>query len=457
MATGYQTLREIERAIADLRRREQEQQRLLGTANDERAKLVSQRTAAFRELAEVRTQTALADGVIDDADQLQARVANLLSARQQTIRALQSRSERINAQRAAKVDAADRLASAIDEREAELDEIADMARAQLLNEPEYQALVAAQETAEETLANAEEKTSRAERDRVTKGAAYENDPLFMYLWHRKHGQKDKSPWFFIAWLDDWVARKVGYHEARANYALLQEIPKRLRAHTDQLSHGVAQAKAAVMAAEAKRIQQLAGTDLQSAIAQSHAQRAEVVAAIEATDAEIADVTEQLNRYSEGRDEGFQEALAVSAQFLEQTRLDDLRLQARQTPTPSDDDIVARIETLNERRNEVELKINGARDQLETISQRRQELLEVAAKFRRNHYDRPNSVFEPDDIASVLLEELIRGALTGAEYWSRSRRRHTWGARSADPFRRSKRTPPFGGRRSGGGFRTGGGF
>ena len=80
--SGRETLASIEQSIADLRAREADLQGTLEAITGERSGIVEQRLAAYRELAEVRTRHALSDGVIDEADRLSHRVANLLIARE---------------------------------------------------------------------------------------------------------------------------------------------------------------------------------------------------------------------------------------------------------------------------------------------------------------------------------------------------------------------------------------
>ena len=81
------------------------------------------------------------------------------------------------------------------------------------------------------------------------------------------------------------------------------------------------------------------------------------------------------------------------------------------------------------------QISTLREELERLFSRKEELIRVAAEFRRAHYDDPGSVFVPGgggrgtDI-NVLLEELLRGVITGADYWSRAQRRHRWQSRPA---------------------------
>jgi len=60
----------------------------------------------------------------------------------------------------------------------------------------------------------------------------------MYLWRRKLGTSEYASGFLVRWVDEWIARLVNYREARANYAMLNEIPARLRAHVEGLGESV---------------------------------------------------------------------------------------------------------------------------------------------------------------------------------------------------------------------------
>jgi hypothetical protein len=83
-------------------------------------------------------------------------------------------------------------------------------------------------------------------------------------------------------------------------------------------------------------------------------------------------------------------------------------------------------------------------------------MQVAADFRRAHYDDAGSVFTSNDIVGALLEALIRGTLTRDGYWDHIRRGQTWRGRPADPFRRDNGWPPFGGGWMGGSWGGGSG-
>ncbi len=109
-----------------------------------------------------------------------------------------------------------------------------------------------------------------------------------------------------------------------------------------------------------------------------------------------------------------------------------------------------------------------------IGRRRAELADVVKRFRSNGYGSWESTFSDDRLTTVLLGELVKGAITGAEYWSRAERSHKRrrpkGRRVAFPKGNGlpRSMGGFGGMRGpggmsggdsfgGGGFKTGGGF
>lgn len=472
MSSGRETLGAIERSIEDLRRREQTLQTALESANAKRANLVDARLRAFRELAEVRTRTAIADGIIDESDRLTDQVASLLEARTKTVNALTERQRAADATRTARTKAHDDLAHRIEGLEARLDAVAETVRSGMSSDPDYAQTVKTADEARAVLERAQAKTERARSDRAEKGRPYENDPLFMYLWRRKYGSSDYHPWNIIRWLDSKVAALIRYSEARANYAVLLAIPERLQEHTARLAEDAKAAAASVDAIEAQKIAAAAGEDLISELKTARASYTAGNTELARLAGEIAEISSQLNRYAEGLDHAFRKAVDMTADFLAEESLARLRNTARATATPSDDQIVERIATIDQNIDDLRDKVDDDRQQLEQIFAKKTELMRIAAEYRRSHYDDPASVFEPDGAGGIILEELLKGAIDAAEYWARTRRSHRWRSRPGDPFRRRSESWPMGDTDtnwggggdwgSGGGgndedFRTGGGF
>ncbi len=86
----------------------------------------------------------------------------------------------------------------------------------------------------EMLDAAERKAAQAESDLEQKRKPYEADPLFMYLWRRGFGTTRYRSMPFVRYFDRKVARLIGFDDARRNYAVLIDLPVRLREHAEQL-------------------------------------------------------------------------------------------------------------------------------------------------------------------------------------------------------------------------------
>jgi hypothetical protein len=86
----------------------------------------------------------------------------------------------------------------------------------------------------EQAARAEEKAAQAEADREEKRRPYEADPLFMYLWRQRYGTREYKASNLVRFFDRKVAHLIGFEAARINYAMLMELPDRLREHADRM-------------------------------------------------------------------------------------------------------------------------------------------------------------------------------------------------------------------------------
>ena len=253
--------------------------------------------------------------------------------------------------------------------------------------------------------------------------------------------------FGFVWRPDPLARQpgrshIGYHDARANYAVLTEIPVRLKAHVEALAADLQAKRRQVESRESEKIREIAGADVPGQLREARTAEAQNQQAVEQVSAELSDLSEQLNKYAEGQDAAFAKAVTLSAEFLGQERTTRLMQLARETVSPSDDEIAARIARFDAQVLKASAEIDAKTQELETMFEKRDELVRIAADFRRAHYDDPASVFRGNDVGTILLEELIRGAIDGADYWSRTRRRQSWRQRPADPYRRSENLPPF---------------
>lgn len=457
MQSGRETLAGLEDALRDVKSQEAELQRALEDGNRQRTALVAERLEALQQLASVRAKDTMADGVIDDADNLSHQVRAALEARLKTITQLRERQATAEASREAQVKAQDELTQRIATLEEQVDQLGQQARAALRDVPEHMALTQAHANLAAMLEQAVAKAEQVARDETQKGLPYRDDPLFMYLWQRQYGASGYQATGIVRMLDGWVADLVRYSDARANYAMLTEIPVRLRAHAEDLRQQTDAAKGQLDELEAAKTRELAGSDLIGTLKREREKQIILVQDLERITSELAETGGQLKLYAKGEDQSYQNAVAAYATFLEREPLRRLMADASRTHSTDDDRIVEHVRQIGQSLDELENGNTSRRRKLDQLSERRMELTRLASNFRRQRYDDVGSQFSDGPRTEDLLQLLLRGAITAADYWMRMQSQQSWRHRPGDPWRRQSGLPPFDGFPGGwGGFGGGSG-
>ena len=306
MLTGREALFSIEQAISRVRADEGRLDAALRSAMDEAARLRREEANGFRVLARVRLDAMMREQVIGalDADErralamienhvMQALAMIKMSRSLPLARRRAEQQAALDKAEAAKHDCDQDLADALEA----LDEQRQRTAERIQSDATWRAGKSAIEAAEKIAANADEKASQAEADLAAKGKPYEDDPLFIYLWRKKHGQADDRSGVFVRFFDRKVAALVGYRDARANYAMLREIPLRLREHAKNKQSDVETAKARVAEVERQALiaDGIEPLEAKGAVAHAAVEKAEqavatITAALRAIEAEREKVT-----------------------------------------------------------------------------------------------------------------------------------------------------------------------
>ncbi len=278
------------------------------------------------------------------------------------------------------------------------------------------------EKTEAALATAEAAASKAatsEKDRKEKGKAYEADPLFMYLWQRGFGTPAYAHRGLVRSLDRWVAGLVGFNDARANFAMLTSIPDRMARHAERCAEIALEEQDKLAEFSRNAMTDAAGTDLVGTIETLSADIDRIDGELDNLDRRIETLSSALAEFSSGEDTDFQKAEEHLSVSLQADDLKDLWRAALDTPSPEDEKIVQRIEDLKERIDQVTREIRQDRELQRDIGRRRAELADVIKRFRSSGYGSWESTFSDEKLTTVLLGELVKGAITGAEYWARA--------------------------------------
>ncbi len=462
MYSASQLIDPMDDAFGDAHRRTDA---LHGQMNDLSARLLQVRTEeseAYRRLAQVRL------GLLEEDPLIRS-----LAALDANVRAAKQRQEAGSAEIDAEVGALEREVQAlradrttatdlVGQRQAAFDAAAEDVRRRLAATEPYRAQQEAARKAAETAAAAESKTRQAEADRRDKGKPYEADELFQYLWARGYGTSAYSAGFLARMVDRWIARFTGYDKARASFAMLNEIPRRLQDHAGR-QHAQANIETGKLAAMEK-----AALDEGDAAAR-HADLEEAEAEVDTIDDRIeakgkalVEAQERRAHLLAGEDPATRAATAVIVEALRRQELRALRDQARRTAAAEDDAVVQDLETLEAEEQKIVAALDQAKAQQE---QQRRELEEIGAlrrDYRRRGYNRGTFDSAAGAMLGTMLGQVLSGAIGRDTFWGEIGRHHRptqfpgggWGGGGAGGGGGVVAAAGGGG---GGDFHTGGGF
>jgi hypothetical protein len=450
---------------------------------------------AIRRLAASRLDTVKRKEMDARLDALEQRAKHILAEREQVLATL---AERLASARSALHDRETERTAIHDDVESAARTLAEReaaAQQALQSDPAFATQLETTERYQAIAVSAEEKAQTALADRQEKGKPYESDELFMYLWERRYGTSEYRANPLARMFDAWIARKCGYKDARANYWMLLEIPKRLQEHANQ-----AREEAEQQVEKLQAIEQRAADEAQVSAARAALEEAE--ARQDEADARIAEAEDALNQllaeereFAAGRDRYLDEAATVFADAIERQDVSQLMGAAMATMSLEDDAIVAEIRDLRSEAQALQRELHQNQQAEQEYLRRAGELAKVRRRFKSNRYDDARSGFRNPDQIGQMIGELLAGVIGSGQLWDVLRRNQryrdvagerpdfgsggivfprgqiprrppTWnwpgsptsrgGRRGGGGFR-MPRMPRGGGSRGGGGFRTGGGF
>jgi hypothetical protein len=435
--SGPEALRSLEDALRDVRREEDDIAKRLGRSAELIAKIKATESELLRQLAKVRLAPDVQSELTGRLSKAEADAREKLKAHQGALNSAEATLNDHDRTIAGLAAERGELVTKAAEHEATLKSIAERVAGEASKAPEYSAKRA---EADELVHIAEEslrKTEQAEADREQKGRPYRDDPLFMYLWESGFGTKNYRANNLVRWLDGIVAGLVGYPEARPNFAMLNEIPLRLREHAERQRERAEAAVAEVRALEAEAVDAAGGKPVREALSAAEAR----IAAIDAETVEREDARDEAAKeqreLAQGNDPIFSGAVASLADSLARADIQTLLAEARATRTAEDDAIVTQIDDARRRAIEEEDETKDQKARLKTLAARRRELEDIQYEFKKQGFDNPRSTFREDNLVGDVLTEFLRGGISAASYWDRWRRSQNWQG-GYDPWRGNSR-------------------
>jgi hypothetical protein len=411
MFTGRDALSSVEQAISRARDDERGLDAALRSAAEESAEFRRKEAEGFRALARVRLDALMREKVIGDLDAAERQALKMLEGYRRQLEDLARRHDALKAAldraEAAKHDRDQELADALED----VDELKDRTFERVKGEKRWHIARAVVDDAEEIAENADEKANLAESDLAEKGKPYLNDPLFIYLWTKKHAQSEDRSGTFARFFDRKVARLIGYSGARANYAMLNEIPARLREHAKNKENDVDEAKRKVAVIEREALVSAGIEPLEAKVETAHG-------AMKAAEDTVVKITAELSQIDAEREKLLESdnedgAVDLLAQALAREDLNELLREASRTPTKADDQAITSIATARASREKADAEIRQIRVDIRELAKRRVELEGARDRARSIGYDDPRGRFDgAEDIIAQVIGGILAGALRG---------------------------------------------
>ncbi|HEV7277259.1 MAG TPA: hypothetical protein VGN80_13315 [Devosiaceae bacterium] len=423
--SGPEALRSLDEALRDIRREEDEVAKRLARGAELIAKIRETEGELLRQLAAVRLDPANQAELSGQLSLAEERARVLFKQHAQELRRTEEQLKKEDKAVSSMVAERARLGKEVGELQSELEGLAAKVASEASKSPEYAAQLAKTQelihVAEESL----RKTAQAEADREQKGRPYRDDPLFMYLWERSYGTANYRSNNLVRWLDGLVAQMVNYPEARPNFAMLNEIPLRLREHAERQQEKAQAAQEDLAQLQQAAVDAAGGAPLRERLRQAEERMAAIDDELVALE-DVRDETASSRReLAQGRDPAFTAAIDALAEGLGREDIQQLLEQARATRTGQDDTIVKQIDDARSRAQEELNESEEQKARLQTLASRRRELEDIEFEFKKAGYDDRRSSFGADDLVGDLLTDFLRGGISAAGYWDAWRRSQRW--------------------------------
>lgn len=478
MLTGRQTLVELNQALKQVRANAAQFENSMTEASSRLAALQIEENRILKRLAELRLASIESGRLSKSFTRAEQSVLHTLEDRERAFAAVKRQIEELQQQLESLETRRDEIHARVDIAAARLAESEAEAQQALEHNEAYQAQLERARSAEGIAQQAEEKTQLAMEDRLAKGAPYDADPLFRYLWRRNYGTSNYQAGKLVQALDDWVARLCRYNEARSNYFMLQEIPKRLKEHATAVRY---QAEAEIQKLgdwESAAAEQAQVPAAQQALADVEADQDDCDDQIDMTEMQIREQRESHSRFAMGEDEYSTRSLEILADAYRRQDVEQLAAMAVRTLAEEDDDLVMRLRDRRRERSDLRAVLDEQKLARRRYVDQQRELEDVRRKFKRSRYDDLRSTFSNQELIQGVLREFLQGAISSGGVWDTLRRQQryrdvsgAWPDFGSGGFGRGGqrspwhwpggrggfRIPSSGGSRSRGGFRTGGGF
>lgn len=407
----------IEGAIAKLHGEEGQLDQALRSAVGDADRLRKERSEGLRELARIKLDEMTAGRLVGNLDAGERRAMQILDEyRLRMVAVTEQRAALLKEVASAEAER-HTAAAAVEAALEAVETLRAQAETKVQTTPEWRTAKARRDEADAVATEAEKKAAASEAELGAKKKPYDEDPLFAYLWQRHLGKAAYSAGNIARAIDRMVAEFIGFSDARANYAALNEIPVRLREHATAQRATVVELQAALADIEWRAMLELAVDAKEKVMAEARHKLAVVDDTVDKKQGVLRKLDDTRKALVTGEgNPAYNEALETIAAADSKDDLAALYAEARRTPTTADEAIVRGLEAIDAKIATAEAEIAGLRRTAQELSSRRLEVEQVRDRFRTTGYDHPQATFDNNSAISDTLKDILEGVVRSGVLW-----------------------------------------
>lgn len=401
-----------------------------GEIESRRDELEANRDKSLSDLARHYLPSLTAESISQTWADVRPSIREVLLRKQNEARKLNEDLEADNVLRRGQEEALFAINEAIEAAQNDQTRIALDVENELQTMPEFVRLSDRAGVAEAALERAEANLNEVSQDAARKLPAFDSCKLFSYLKERGFGTKAYTHRGFTRRMDRMIAGMVDYTQSSRNYEFLKTTPETMRRiiaedrealdtvmdelhrHRDDVAkaHGLPDKIQEVARLQTERQKQIADLD-------------QTTSRCEATQAQLNELESPSCRY-------YAEAIELFRGMLSRLDTDDLRREARKTPSITDDQIVATLRGIDDQIDETELAVSERDEHLANGQAIHAAVGRLIQRFRASGFDVARCQFSVTlDVAGELAR--VRNPDDVEEVWTAIRRAQNWGPTAID--------------------------
>ena len=269
---------------------------------------------------------------------------------------------------------------------------------------------------QQQIQNTESKMEVARADYQEKSKPYYNDDLFVYLKERNYGHNDYRASGLINMLDGWIARFIGYENARRNYYMLFSIPGKLIQHKQLLNNQIE----AIEKEKSDYKRNFYKKDNTSIIQEDYMRHKAILSEIDKKlELKTIEYKKILRLQTDETDEvykRYESAINSLNNIYKSKSLENLIRITALSASPEDDALINELSKIKDSREKQQSIILTHQQNLEQEIKQLERLEYVRSGYKDHGYDRRGTLFRDGNDFANLLGGFLVGVLSNKQLW-----------------------------------------